>query len=203
MADRYGFKKFNGDNPPEKIVEKIIYKFGPPGPTGPPGCEGPSGVDGCPGIAGPYGQPGCKGDKGDLGCNGISGQKGMKGMSGSQGEAGVNSQPFLYSNQSLYKYKLDHSVATSGYFSLDTSNNTLKFSNITSENIDMSWLNIKIVVGNHIKLTNYNVRNNFKIVKIHTISYTHTGVKVDYTEFSSSGNFIENEYYVMSIEGIL
>lgn len=123
MADRYGFKKFNGDNPPEKIVEKIIYKFGPPGPPGPPGCDGAPGVDGCPGIAGPYGHPGCKGEKGELGCTGISGQKGMKGMQGSQGLAGINSQPFLYSNQSLYKYKVDTGLFSEGYFSIDRSKN--------------------------------------------------------------------------------
>ncbi|MDA7573779.1 collagen-like protein [bacterium] len=209
MADRYGFKKFNGDNPPEKIVEKIIYKFGPPGPPGPPGCEGAPGADGCPGIAGPYGQPGCKGEKGELGCTGISGQKGMKGMQGSQGLAGINSQPFLYSNQSLYKYKLDTGVFSEGYFSIDPVASELKFHNTTSENIDMTWLNSQTAIGNYIKLTNYNVRNKFMIIKIVSTPIINVdGVKLQYLLIAplppnSPVNFIEDEHYVLSIEGVL
>ena len=209
MADRYGFKKFNGDNPPDKIVEKIIYKFGPPGPPGPPGCEGVHGVDGCPGIAGPYGLPGCKGEKGDLGCAGISGQKGMKGIQGPLGQNGINSQPFLYSNQSLYKYKIDNATITPGYFSIDMSTNTLKFHNTTTEEIDMSWLNSQIAIGNYVKLTNYNVRNKFMIIKIvSNLSIIPPGVKFQYIVIAPLApnnpvNFIEDEYYVLSLEGVL
>ena len=200
MADRYSFKKFNGDNPPEKIVEKIIYKYGPPGMCGPIGPPGPRGMDGAPGIAGPAGMPGCKGEQGDMGCTGIAGQKGEAGDQGIKGEPGMNSQPFLYSNQALYKYKSGNEFLE-GHFSINIDSNSLILHNTSIENIDMSYLYQLLVTDHFIKITNYNIRNNYMIIKTQGIVTNSSGLSITYLLVASQGDFIENSSYVISVEG--
>tara|TARA_B100000963_G_scaffold209321_1_gene182296 strand:- start:8128 stop:8754 length:627 start_codon:yes stop_codon:yes gene_type:complete len=201
MADRYSFKKFNGDNPPEKIVEKIIYKYGPPGMCGPIGPPGPRGMDGAAGIAGPTGMPGCKGDKGDMGCTGIAGQKGEQGDVGMKGEPGMNSQPFLYSNQALYKFSLNSNVEE-GFFSLNSNDSEIIIHSKSIENIDMTFLYNLIVTDQFIKITNYSIRNNFMIIKTGSISSNMDIITIPYSLIvANQGDLIENSSYVISIEG--
>ena len=205
MADRYSFKKFNGDNPPEKIVEKIIYKYGPPGMCGPIGPPGPRGMDGAAGIAGPMGIPGCKGEQGDMGCTGIAGQKGEPGEQGMKGEPGMNSQPFLNSNQALYKFSINNDIQE-GFFSIDEANNQIIIHYKSIENIDMSFLYNLISTDQFIKITNYSIRNNFMIIKTGSInSSTNTNINATTIPYSlivaNQGDLVENSSYVISIEG--
>ena len=204
MADRYGFKKFNEDEPPEKIIEKIVYKYGPPGPCGPRGPPGPPGLDGAPGIAGPYGMPGCKGEKGDMGCTGIQGCKGPKGEPGLQGDQGVSAPPFLLSSQEIYRMVDIYNVnlAAGLVYVRPNEDNKIVINKQSYGNIDMNYVLCKLQSNQFIKFTNYNIRNNILIVQITDVEQATEDVFVIYYNIiTEQGPFDNNDLYVVSFEG--
>ena len=204
MADRYGFKKFNNDQPPEKIIEKVVFKYGPPGPSGDMGPPGPVGLKGDMGVMGYPGEKGIKGDKGSTGGFGIKGDKGSIGI---KGEPGTQGSVFLFSNQSIYKISQTN-IISQGYIHVGPLN-TEGISRVTVHsmsfgNMNMNYLLHKLNTGHFFKLTNYNIRNNVLIGKITSVeSINDTFVTFLYQVINSTGDIKHDELYVLSLEGTI
>ena len=199
MANRYNFKKFEGEEPTEKIIEKIVYKYGPPGPKGEIGQIGEKGEKGSFGQQGYHGKQGCKGEKGEMGTIGLDGIKGEKGTKGTAGLDGINSQPFIYSNQTLQVYS---SSVSPGKFNVNLTNSECFVSRSSYDNIDITYLIDKIRRDDFVKITNYHIRNNILIIKIENIiEKNENGINFSFEKIMQNSNLKADDTYVVSFEG--
>lgn len=204
MTSRYSFtnqeKKDNHNN--EKIIEKIIYKYGPPGPTGPPGPQGNSGLDGIPGPPGPYGIKGCPGTKGEPGKIGFQGFKGERGEIGLKGDKGLPGLPILNSLQGLFKLNFNQNMSsiTDGYIKMIENytdhRDHIFISYRSLDNTDFSKIIRELNTDDFLKLTSYKNREiyiNYKISEI--IEHKILSLEI----ISKNGKFVEDDLIVLSV----
>ena len=130
MADRYNFTKFDSNNTHDKILEKIVYKYGPAGPQGEIGAKGDKGNIGSIGLNGPKGEKGDIGIKGDIGERGLVGYKGENGPTGDKGDKGQTGNSYHNALEAIYKFKngssqIDMINLNNGILNLYQNNNKL------------------------------------------------------------------------------
>ena len=201
MAQRYNFKRIDTKPQHEKIIEKIVYKHGPPGPIGPPGDRGTRGLDGMPGPIGPVGPMGCKGEKGLSGKTGFDGIKGDTGIKGIKGEIGRPGLPIFNSLQSIFTLNFVENIDQIDDGQLAILKNTpsqhnLQLSNKSLDNKDFFNIINELHEDDYIKITSYkdnHIYLIYKILKLDNTNLYHCNL------ISFQGKFSKNELVVVSL----
>ena len=202
MADRYSFTKFDSNTTHDKILEKIVYKYGPAGPQGDIGNKGDKGDNGSIGIQGTQGNKGEKGLKGESGERGLIGYKGSNGLIGVKGTKGETGQSYFSAFEAIYKYSegdeaIQLSNSNNGIVHL-YNENSLLFLQISSTTLQNDhFLNILDLKEKYdlIKLVSVTKPNNYIVFKILNI-YSNA---IQIQEVNKVGKLTINEQVVLSI----